>query len=115
MKFVASKEEAIASMLLKLRGKFRAFVDAITFDLRWTAISDDGEYIFLDGHEERIKEIEELGKDILFYMESVKKLREEIYKKDGKPDERCKHDKGQEDCGGEHRVGNEEDIGAATE
>lgn len=115
MKFRKSREEEIAHLLVKLREKYRAYIDTNIFDLRWSAIGDDGNYIFLDGHEDRVREIAELSKEIISCMESIKRLRAELYEKDGEPDERPNDIKGQEDCGGEYGPRNEENNGAAEE
>ena len=115
MRLRVTKEEEIESTLLKLRERFRAYADTIVFDMRWSAIGDDGNYIFLDGHEERVKEIDDASKDVVYYMEKIRRLRAELYEKDGKPDERLNDIKGQENCGGNDGSGDEENHGAATE
>jgi hypothetical protein len=68
----------LKSAISALQVVYKDYKNAIIEDLRCSWYSDDGEFAFLAGAEERKKKIEDLGKEVTRLHFEVDKIKNEI-------------------------------------
>lgn len=68
----------LKSAILALQVAYTNYKTAIINDLQYTWYSNDGEFSFLDGAEERKKQIEDLGKEVVRLQVKVGEIKNEI-------------------------------------
>ena len=68
----------LKSVISALQVTYKDYKTAIIKDLKYTWYSDDGEFTFLAGAEERKKQIEDLGKEIARLQNRVCEIKNEI-------------------------------------